>query len=185
MSTVNKTAEKGTLEKIGNALEKVIYPFCRYLAFVSMLAAMIMMFLVTTDVFLRRVLNSPILGAYEIEKLLLSVMVFFGISFVMSEKGHVIVDTLTRLYPRRLKNIAYSIAYFLSMLIMAAIVWFSIDYGMEMLRVGETSVLLKVLIAPFIFIVAFGSVVMFFVLLIQFIYAVAGVDEKAPPVGFW
>lgn len=185
MSTIQKSAKKGTLEKLGNTLERVIFPFSKYLGFISMAAAMIMMFLVTADVFLRRVFSNPLFGAYEVEKLLLSIIVFFSIAFVMSEKGHVIVDTLTRLYPKKLQNAVYAIAYFLSMVIMALITYFTTLYGLDMLRIGETSVLLRILVAPFIFVVAFGSMVMFFVILIQFIYAIAGVDEKAPPVGFW
>jgi TRAP-type C4-dicarboxylate transport system permease small subunit len=185
MSTTEQSKDKGTLEKFGNSLERVIFPLSKYLAFISMIASMIMMFLVTSDVFLRRVFNSPIFGAYEIGKFLLSVLVFCGVAFVMSEKGHVIVDTLTRLYPRAAQRAVYAVAYLLSMAIMAMISWLTAGYGLYMFRVGETSALLKILHAPFIFVVALGSAVFFFVLLVQFIYAIAGVDEKAPPVGFW
>ncbi len=177
--------EKNTLEKFGNSLERVIFPFSRYLSFAAMVASIVMMLLVTVDVILRRVINAPIFGAYEVEKLLLSLMVFCSVAFVMSEKGHVIVDTLTRLYPKAAKRAVYAVAYFLSMVIMGSITLLSIKYGLAMLRAGETSTLLKIPVAPFIFIVALGSAIMFLVILVQFIYAVAGVDEKAPPVGFW
>jgi TRAP-type C4-dicarboxylate transport system permease small subunit len=182
---MSQSGKKNKLEKLGLSLERVIYPLSRYLSFVSMIASLIMMFLVTADVFLRRFLNSPIFGAYEIGKILLSILVFCGVAYVMSEKGHVVVDTLTRLYPKRIQRTVYAVSYFLSMIIVALISWQSVAYGLAMLRIGETSVLLRILYAPFIFIVAFGSALLFLVILVQFIYAIAGVDEKAPPVGFW
>jgi len=57
--------------------------------------------------------------------------------------------------------------------------WQSALYGLDMLRLGETSVLLRILVSPFIFIVAFGSAVFFLVILVQFIYILAGVDEDS------
>ncbi len=167
------------LMKLGFSLERVIYPFSRWISILSMIAAVVMMFLVTVDVFMRRVLNAPILGSYEIGKVLLVMVVFFGVAYVMSVKGHVAVDTVTRLYPKKLQLVVSGIAHFLSLLIVALISWQSAVYGLDMLRVGETSVLLRILVSPFILIVAFGSAVLSLVILVQFIYLLAGVDEDS------
>jgi TRAP-type C4-dicarboxylate transport system permease small subunit len=170
---------KETLRKLGFSLEKVIYPFSRAISVLSMVAAVAMMLIVTADVFMRRALNQPIFGAYEIGKVLLVIVVFCGVAYVMSVRGHVVVDTLVRLYPKKLQTVVASIAYFLSLIIVALISWQSVEYGIDMVRVGETSVLLRILISPFIFIVAFGSAILFLVILVQFIYILAGVDEDS------
>ena len=167
------------LMRLGFSIERVIYPFSKGISILSMVAACVMMFLVTVDVFMRRVFNQPIFGAYEIGKVLLVIVVFCGVAYVMTVKGHVVVDTLARLYPKRLQTVVSGIAYFLSLIIVALISWQSALYGLEMLRVGETSVLLRILVSPFIFIVAFGSAVLFLVILVQFIYILAGVDEDS------
>ena len=60
-----------TLKKLGFSLEKVIYPFSKGISILSMIAAVAMMLLVTADIFMRRALNQPIFGAYEIGKVLL------------------------------------------------------------------------------------------------------------------
>lgn len=184
---MEQARSRNGLEKLGQSLEKVVYPFSQYFSIIAMVAAMIMMFLVVIDVFLRRVFNSPIFGAYEIEKDLLSVVVFCAVGYVMSTKGHVMVDTLTRLYPKTIRTIVASITYSLCLIILAVISWQNFVYGLETLALGERSVLLRIPVAPFIFVVAFGTAVFFFVTLVQFIYAMAGVDEEhgAPPVGFW
>ena len=176
---MKQSANGRALMKLGFSLERVIYPFSRGISILSMIAAMGMMFLVTVDVFMRRVLNAPILGSYEIGKVLLVMVVFFGVAYVMSVKGHVAVDTLVRLYPRRLQKVVSGIAHFLSLAIVALISWQSTVYGLEMLRAGETSVLLRIIVSPFIFFVAFGSAVLFLVILVQFIYTLAGVEEDS------
>ena len=144
----------------------------------AMVAAMIMMFLVVADVFMRRFLNMPILGSSEIQRILLTMVIFFSVAYVMSLKGHVVVDTLTRLYPKKLQIIASAVALFLSMLIIAAISWQTTLYGMEALDVGERSVLLRIPTSPFIFVVAFGSAILFLVILAQFLSVVAGKNNK-------
>lgn len=168
-----------TLKKLGYSLERVIYPFSKGISILSMIAAVAMMLIVTADVFMRRALNQPIFGAYEVGKVLLVIVVFCGVAFVMSVKGHVVVDTLVRLYPKRLQTVVSAIAYLFSLVIVALISWQSAVYGLDMVRVGETSVLLRILVSPFIFIVAFGSAVLFLVILVQFIYVLAGVDEDS------
>ena len=167
------------LVKLGFSLERVIFPFSKGISVLSMIAACMMMLLVTVDVFMRRALNQPIFGAYEIGKVLLVIVVFCGVAYVMSVKGHVVVDTLVRLYPKKLQIAVAGIAYFLSLIIVALISWQSAVYGLDMVRVGETTVLLRILVSPFIFVVAFGSAVLFLVILVQFIYILAGVGEDS------
>ena len=176
---MKQTDVNETLKKLGFSLERLIYPFSKGISILSMIAAVAMMFLVTADVFMRRALNQPIFGAYEIGKVLLVIVVFCGVAYVMSVKGHVVVDTLVRLYPKRLRTIVTAIAYLFSLIIVALISWQSAVYGLDMVRVGETTVLLRILVSPFIFVVAFGSAVLFLVILVQFIYILAGVGEDS------
>jgi TRAP-type C4-dicarboxylate transport system permease small subunit len=133
-----------------------------------------MMLLTTSDVILRRYFNQPIFGSYEISKVLLAIAIFFGVSIVMKWGGHVNVDILTRLYPRRLKLITCSIGYFLSLIVVGLISWQTALYGIDMVQVGERSVLLRIIVSPFIFVVAFGSAVLFFVILVKLLYVLGG-----------
>jgi len=109
---------------------------------------------------------------------LLTMVIFFSVAYVMSIKGHVVVDTLTRLYPRKLQIAVSLIALLLSMLIIAIISWQTALYGLEALQVGERSVLLRIPVSPFIFVVAFGSAVLFLVILAQFLSIIVGKNNK-------
>jgi TRAP-type C4-dicarboxylate transport system permease small subunit len=78
--------ERG-LVKLGFSLERAIYPFSKGISILSMIAAVAMMLIVTADVFMRRALNQPIFGAYEVGKVFLVIVVFCGVAYVMSVKG--------------------------------------------------------------------------------------------------
>lgn len=170
---------RGTLEKIARLLEAVVYPLSKGLSVVSMVAVCAMMFLVVADVFMRRALNQPILGSYEIGKVLLTIVAFCAAAYIMTIKGHVIVDILIRLYPKKLQVVISGIALVLSLAIIGLICWQSVIYGVYMLQVGERSVLLRIPTYPFIFVVAFGSAVLFLVILVQFLYILGGKDGTA------
>lgn len=163
----------GTLKKI----EGAVYSLSKWLTILSMIAAMAMMFLLTADVTMRRAWNAPILGGLEVVDSMLVVLVFCAVAYVMSVKSHITVDTLTRLYPRRLRRVISGIALFLSLIIVALISYGTFTFGLEQLRVGEVTRILLIPIAPFILVVAFGSAVLFFVILAQFINILAGQEK--------
>ena len=176
---MKKSKNKGTLKKLGFSLERVIYPTSRWTSIMSMIAAIVMMLLVTTDVFMRRFLNAPITGSYEIGQFLLTIVIFCAIAYTMSIKGHVIADSVTRLYPRRLRAAARGIIFALILVVVGTIAWGSIEYGLNMYKAGDISMLLRVPTYPFIFFAAYGFTVLFFTILVQFIYILAGVDEDS------
>jgi len=187
MNTAERTAGAKPLVKSAAMLAKIVYPLSRWLSFLSMIATASMMLVITADVFMRRAFNSPIFGAYDVVKVLLVIIVFCAVAHTMRVREHVVVDSITRLYPKKLNRVVTGIAQFFSMVILALICWQSINYGLAMLRVGEDLVLLRIPISPFIFFVAFGYAIFFLVVLVQFIFTVTGYSEDtgqlASPAG--
>jgi TRAP-type C4-dicarboxylate transport system permease small subunit len=142
-----------------------------------MAAAAIVMSLTTADVLVRRFLDTTIKGSFEISTNLLIVIVFCSVAYVMSVHGHVVVDVFTDRYPRSFQRPLTFIALLLSLIAVALICWGSIKLGLEQYRVGESSVLLSIPVAPFVFIMAFGSGLLFIVIMIQFVRIFARVKE--------
>jgi TRAP-type C4-dicarboxylate transport system permease small subunit len=174
MTAAGQNTATGSMVKLATFLAKIVYPLNRWLSYVSMAATVAMMLVITADVFMRRAFNSPIFGAYDVIKVLLVIIVFCAIAYVMQVNEHVIVDTLTRLYPRLLKRIVSAAVLFFNMIILALIFWQSLRYGVSMLQAGERLVLLKIPISPFIFVVAFGFAIFFLVVLVQFLFTISG-----------
>lgn len=136
-----------------------------------------MMVLVTADVLMRRLLSMPIRGSFEVSTSLLVVMVFCAVAYVMTIQGHVVVDVFTNKYPKSFQRPLSVIALFLSLIIVVLMCWGSILSGLDNYSVGEASVLLKIPVAPFLFIVAFGCALLALVLLIQLIRVFVRVKE--------
>lgn len=175
---MEQSESRRTLKKIALSIDKVISPISKWTSVVSMVSLLAMMLLVTSDVTLRRAFNSPIFGSYELGQFMLTVIIYTAVAYVMSRRGHIVVNTLTIYFPRRLYSVVTGIAYFLSLILLAVIFWGSINYGLAEFKVGDTSMLLGIPIAPFIFILAYGIVLTFFATLFHLIYILAGVEIK-------
>lgn len=184
MNTAESTLAQKPLVKFAFALARIVYPVSRWLSSVSILAAAAMMLLIAADVFMRRAFNSPIFGSYDVIKVLLVIIVFCAVAHVMRGREHVVVDSITRLYPHRFRRAVTGISQFLSMFILALICWQTVNYGLAMFRVGEDLVLLRIPMSPFVFIVALGYAIFFLVVMVQFIFTLAGVDENTEQLMF-
>ncbi len=184
MSAAKQTASDRPVVFLAYLLAKLVYSISRGLSVLSMVATAAMMLLIAADVFMRRAFNSPIFGAFDVIKVLLVITVFCAVSCVMISKEHVIVDSLTRLYPARMKKIAGAVVHLLNMAILGVISWQSFSYALAMWKVGEKLVLLKIPITPFILVVALGYAVFFLVVLVQFILTLAGIEEKTRPAQY-
>lgn len=148
---------------------KPVYRFSGWLTILSAIAMLVIMVVTSVDVLMRRFLNKPITGSLEISTSLLIVVIFCCVAWVMTKKGHVIVDIFSDRYPKRVREVITSIALFLSMITVGLICWGSINFGLQQYRIGEVTVLLGIPVSPFIFVLAFGSGLFGLVLLIQFI----------------
>ena len=142
-----------------------------------MIAAATIMVLTTVDVLMRRLFDMPIKGSFEISDFLLVVVVFCSVAYVMTVKGHIIVDVFTNKYPQRFSGALSVIALTLSLIMVGLICWGSIRYGLQQTSVGEASPLLGIPAAPFIFVIAFGSALFLLVIIIQFIRIFAKMRE--------
>ena len=142
-----------------------------------MIAAAIIMVLTTVDVLMRRLFDFPIKGSFELSDYLLVVVVFCSVAYVMTVKGHIIVDVFTNKYPQRFSSALSFISLILSLIMVGLIGWGSFRYGLQQLAVGEASPLLGIPAAPFIFVIAFGSALFLLVIIIQFIRIFAKVKE--------
>ena len=112
------------------------------LALLSALVLAGMMVLTFFDVIGRYFFNAPIIGSVEIISLMMGLVVFLGLGLATFEDGHIRVDIVTQLLPRKARLLMDVFAHFLSLGIAGLMSWrltmVALDQTAEM---NETQVL--------------------------------------------
>jgi len=122
-------------------------------------AALVILVLMTfANVLGRYLLRRPLTGAVEISQLFLVVTVFFGVAYTEVRKQHVTFDEIVIHFPRRLRAVTIGIMYFLVGMYALMTSWqetlLAISYMVPRIRVTDV---LKIPIAPAMFVIAIGS----------------------------
>ncbi|MBA7680813.1 hypothetical protein ES703_89134 [subsurface metagenome] len=118
---------------------------------------------------MRRLFNSPLTFSYELTGAMLVLVVFFTVAYCGIQKSHIGIDILVSRFPPKARAITNAFVYFLSICLLGAITWRSIFYAIYFLHQGRVSGILGFPYYPFVFAVAFGSLLLALVLLVQFL----------------
>ena len=121
-----------------------------------------MMLLTVCDVIGRYAFNSPITGAYEITEIMMVTAVFFLIPYTQEKKGHIAVDLVVILLPKKLRILIDIITHTLSLLLFILIAWMNVVRSIELMRRNEYTPILEIPVSPFVLVVAFGALLFCF-----------------------
>jgi len=173
------------LENSARSLERFANPVSRMADSVGRVIIALMVLLITLDVVLRYFFNRPIKGSYELVQFMLALLVFLGLAYMQTRKGHISVSLFTsKLAPGQMAVVG-SATYLLCLIIYVLISWRCILQG-ETLRVGGTSSdVLSIPIFPFMWVVAFGSILLCLIFLIDFFRSIDGVIENCRQPWLW
>lgn len=163
----------GWLSRFGLFLEKAVFPVSRFLLYIGQFTLIFMVMLTVADVFLRYVLNRPILGSYELTEFMMAVLVFSTIGYTMVVKGHVVVDLVFTKLPQRSKDILECITSFIAFILFAVVAWRNAVQASTAWGRNDVTAELFIPISPFILFVAIGIAVLSLVLFTQFIQSLA------------
>ncbi|MDX2446286.1 MAG: TRAP transporter small permease [Desulfobacterales bacterium] len=120
-------------------LDKTVCGISRVFNTIGLLMLMLMMFLVTVDVFLRYIFNSPIEGVYEAVEFMMAVVFCYSIAHTQRCKGHVSVNLVTLRLSARNKAITDSMVSLISFSVFALMTWQSFLKAGDIMHIAETS----------------------------------------------
>ena len=166
--------------KVSKCLQSVDRVTCVVAGIVSRIAAYIlalMMMVIVVDVVLR-FLDRPVIGAVEVVKFMLLMVVFLAMPNTQYRKSHIAIDLIyNRLAQkgRRVMNIFNSIV---SLGIVSILAWRAFVHLKYFINEGSYVVALKIPNAPFQFILTFGWVLLGFILLLECIHMLIGSDSQ-------
>jgi tripartite ATP-independent transporter DctM subunit len=145
----------------------------------------LMVTLISLDVVLRYFFNRPIRGSYELVEFMLVVLVYLGLAYTQTKKGHISVTLFTTRLPPAQLAVLHSATHLLCVGIFSIISWRCILQA-EALRANETaSGVLFIPNFPFMWVVVLGSVLLTLVFLKDFIESLDAVIKKCRKPWLW
>ena len=134
-----------------------------------------MMMMTVVDVIMRYFFRRPIIGSEEISTLLMVCVVFLGIAWCALKDGHISVDIITGKLSKRGRAFLNGFDNILTFALALIIAWRTFLEAMSVKKMDVNSPLLGIPRYPFIFVTAFGFLLLFFAALILFIRNVKSV----------
>lgn len=159
-------------------LERVIYTISRAVNSAGVSILVVMMILVTTNVFLRYVFSRPLKSVYEIVELMLVIVVCFGMAHTAISKGLVSVEVLVERFPPRAQALMGMVNSLLGLGLFSLITWKSAEQAITYWTEGSTTYVSNVPLFPFVLVVVFGSGLLCLVLLTQFLESMSRMMKK-------
>ncbi len=157
--------------------EKLVNCLSSWLNWVAGVALVGMLVLILADVIGSKLFNWPLPGAFEIVSFSCVVVIAFAIAQTQIIRGHIEVEFLTTRLPGIAQRVIGGIIYLAGMILFAFIAWTSYEFGRTLQVSGEVSMTERIPFYPFVYGIAFCSVMVFLVLLVQGIRTVTKMKE--------
>ncbi|MFC1823087.1 TRAP transporter small permease [Thermodesulfobacteriota bacterium] len=168
----------GWLDRFGLFLEKAIFPISRFLLLIGQFVLVLMVMLTVVDVFLRYVLNRPILGSYELTEFMMAILVFSSVGYALVVKGHVVVDLVFSRLPKKAQNSVECVTSFIAFVLFSIVTWRNVLHSWTAWQRNDVTAELFIPLSPFMLFTAFGIGVLALILFVHFIQSLARAIKK-------
>lgn len=157
--------------------QKLLFRLIGVLASLGNVVLMVMLIMLVVDVVLRRVFNSPLSWSMETTKIMLVVVVSFTFSYCALKGGHIQIDILTNKLPPKAQKVIDIIIYLCSIGLYGFMTWCTLIYAMDVWKAHRITGILPVPIAPFIYVLSLGCLLLTLVLFVRLVNIITNVKE--------
>ena len=167
--------EREGLDPITRCVERVV----RGLVFVGCVVYGIMALVVVANVVGRLAFHRPVKGTVEVVEVLMLFVAFFAVPFAAKQRSHITVGLFVHRFPKRIQRIVLRVGFFLSAVIAGVITYQATANTLYAVRnLYETTPVLYIPFAPLKFVMAFGCLILFVVLLLDTLYPMPTEEGK-------
>jgi len=153
-------------------MEHVMTLLSRWTNYAGMVFLTALMVVMTVDVILRWIVNRPIRGVNELAEFSMLLLFFLTIAYTQVMKSNISVDILFNKFPLRMQAIVYLFVNLLSLGISVLLLRQAIVYNSYLADMNQQSVILKLPVAPFQFVMVIGFLMVSVVLFLQTINSI-------------
>ncbi|MBW1996429.1 MAG: TRAP transporter small permease [Deltaproteobacteria bacterium] len=147
-----------------DSFRDLIHNLSRILNIFSGIALAIMMGLIFVNVLMRAVWE-PILGTYEYTSFLASMTIALALAHCATRKGHIMITIFAERLPEKAQAVLDVLVALLGFALYLILAWECSKYALSMYKSGEVGLTTEIPFYPFIFLVAFGVLMLALVLL--------------------
>jgi TRAP-type C4-dicarboxylate transport system permease small subunit len=140
--------------------ERFVSKLSRLLDNIAGWGIVLVMVMVVINIILRRVFNSPILGIYDFVSYITSVIIGFGLAWCALQKAHIAIEFIVDKFSEKSKSVIEVITGFCSVILLLFAGYQMVLDGFKVIKNGEVSATAQIPFYPFIFMVAFGLLVL-------------------------
>ncbi len=160
--------------KIGKIVDKATF----LVSLISYGGVVAIMLLNVFDVFMTKLLNKPISGAYEITECLLLCTVIASFAYAQSKKSHINMTILINIFPKILRFLVFGIMGLLSTGTAAVVGYAAVLQAQSAIDKGAITSVLSIPMYPFYYVEAAAMFVFALVLLYDTILAFMAIFNK-------
>lgn len=163
MGTMEKenTQPPGLWDKINNQIHRIIGPVVAVFLF-------FMMALTFVDVIGRYIFNSPVVGSFELTEFAMAIVIFFGLTLLCCEEGHVVVDIFDNFIPDAARPLQVIVINLVNFIVMGVISWRLWILAGDHAEYGDRSQFLSLPMAPLVYFMSvmagLSSIAMLFIM---------------------
>ena len=173
-----------TLNEVPQVIERIINATIKGLNWVANLTIAAIVLVIVGNVIGRYFFQKSLLGTLEIVELFAVLFACLSMAYCASVRGHVRIDVVTSRLSRRTQSIVYSIGYFLCAAVCPFIIYQGMILGISFAQdPNQVSTLLHIPLSPFRFVLVFGFLLIFLVMLVHVFRPLPSEDEQREGLG--
>ena len=155
-----------------NRMDRLIQKTAKVLSEIAGWLLFACMLIVTLNVILRKVFNSPLLGTYEWVGILTAVMISLGLAYCTVVGGHIAIDFVINKMKPGAQRIIAIICGAISCLVMAGVTVSLFLYANKLALSGEVSPTTKIPFFIFVYVIGVGFISFLAVLILDLVKSV-------------
>ena len=166
------------LKRVAEYLKRILSPVCRILNDISMAVLAGVMLLVVVDVLLRRLFNSPILGAHDLKTLGFALVVFLPMGWCTLMDRHIDLTVIVNRLPKKARLYIEACMMLLTIGILGVTCWQIMKQGIRLQAMSGETPVLGIPYYPFVYLATLGMVMMTLMFCIKFLMSLCTIMEK-------
>jgi TRAP-type C4-dicarboxylate transport system permease small subunit len=164
----------GAIRPISMSVDSII----KVLVLMGCIIYGILALVVVFNVACRFLIRQPIKGTVEVVEIAMLFVAFFAVPFAAKKRAHITVRLFVHRFPELIQTIVYRIGFLLSAVIAGVITYQAIVNTIYSIRhLYETTPVMFIPFAPLKFVMAFGCLILFLVLLLDTLYPIQTQEE--------